>query len=411
MSVLKAIANGGNTGGGGGTGTIQQITSTGGTITVTNPTGPITNLESAAGGGTVTTTGSPASGNLTKFSGATSITNTDLSGDVTTNGSTLTTVAKIQGTTVSGTTGSGNVVFSSAPTLANPVVGTQATSDNSTKAASTAYVTTAISNAISGVNPAVAVLVATTQASDTSSLTYNNGVSGVGATFTGSNNTALTFDGVTLTSLNQRVLVKNDTQSPSGAFNGVYYLTQIQAALLPPILTRALDYNQPSDINSTGAIPVISGTVNTDTSWLLTSTVNTVGTDALTYVQFTINPSTIQTLTSANPAYMLWNSVIGTTQTAAVNNGYVTSNAGLTTITLPAAATVTDRIAIVGAGAGGWKLAQNASQKVNFGNVVTTTGTGGSIASQNTFDCLEIICTTTNTTFVVRNAQGNMTVV
>src|SRR5262249_40523202 len=34
----------------------------------------------AAGGGTVTTTGSPANGNLTKFSGSTSITNGDLSG-------------------------------------------------------------------------------------------------------------------------------------------------------------------------------------------------------------------------------------------------------------------------------------------------------------------------------------------
>lgn len=37
-----------------------------------------------AGSGTVTTTGSPSSGNLTKFSGATSITNGDLSGDCTT---------------------------------------------------------------------------------------------------------------------------------------------------------------------------------------------------------------------------------------------------------------------------------------------------------------------------------------
>lgn len=172
---------------------------------------------------------------------------------------------------------------------------TQASSDNSTKVATDAYVTTAIANAIAGVNPAVSVLVATTAASDTSSLTYNNGVSGIAATLTGSNNTALTFDGVTLTSLNQRVLVKNDTQSPSGAFNGVYYLTQIQTAILPPILTRALDYDMPSDINSTGAIPVISGTVNADTSWLLTSTINTVGTDALSYTQFSINPSNIIT--------------------------------------------------------------------------------------------------------------------
>ncbi len=43
--------------------------------------------------GTVTTTGSPVSGNLTKFSGASSITNGDLTGDVTTSGTLATTLA------------------------------------------------------------------------------------------------------------------------------------------------------------------------------------------------------------------------------------------------------------------------------------------------------------------------------
>jgi hypothetical protein len=50
--------------------------------------------------GTVTTTGSPASGNLTKFSGATSITNGDLSGDATTSGTLAVTVTKINGNSV-----------------------------------------------------------------------------------------------------------------------------------------------------------------------------------------------------------------------------------------------------------------------------------------------------------------------
>lgn len=217
-------------------------------------------------------------------------------GDVTnTAGSLATTVAAIQGTTVTGVTGSGNVVFATGPTMTNPVVGTQSASDNSTKGASTAYVTAAIASAIAGVNPAVAVQAATTQASDTSGLTYNNGVSGIGATLTGSNNTAITWDGYTFTALGQRGLVKNDTQSPSGAFNGVYYITQVQTAILPPILTRALDYDMPSDINNTGAIPVVNGTANGTTSWVLTSQVTTVGTDPLTYVEFTINPSTIIT--------------------------------------------------------------------------------------------------------------------
>lgn len=200
-------------------------------------------------------------------------------------------------------TGSGSVVGGTGPTLSNPIVGTQSASDNSTKAASTAYVTTAVANAIAGVNPAVAVKAATTQASDTSGLTYSNGVGGIGATFTGTVNTALTIDGVTFTALNQRLLVKNDTQSPSGAFNGVYYVTQVQTGILPPVLTRALDYDAPSDINSTGAIPVQSGTVNASTSWLLTSTVTTVGTDPLTYVQFSYNPTNVALLNAANQTF------------------------------------------------------------------------------------------------------------
>lgn len=48
---------------------------------------------SACPTGTVTTTGSPASGNLSKFSGATSVTNADLIGDVTTAGGVTTTLA------------------------------------------------------------------------------------------------------------------------------------------------------------------------------------------------------------------------------------------------------------------------------------------------------------------------------
>lgn len=55
---------------------------------------PVTSVVLTTGGGTgVTTTGSPASGNLTKFSGASSITNADLTGDVTTAGGVATTLA------------------------------------------------------------------------------------------------------------------------------------------------------------------------------------------------------------------------------------------------------------------------------------------------------------------------------
>lgn len=208
---------------------------------------------------------------------------------------------------------------------------TQAATDSTTKIATTAFV----ANAVTASNPAVAVQAATTAASDTSGLTYSNGVSGIGATFTGSNNTAIVVDGYTFTALNQRLLVKNDTQAPSGAFNGVYYVTQVQTAILPPILTRALDYDQPSNINNTGAIPVVNGTINANTSWLLTSTVNTVGTDPLTYVKFSIAPTTI--VTSA--ASLTSNAVMlgqGGQASATITADTATTDALFSTATSPA---------------------------------------------------------------------------
>lgn len=211
-----------------------------------------------------------------------------LTGDVTGSGtgSFATTVAKVAGTTVSGTTGTTNVVFSSAPTLSNPVVGTQSTTDNSTKAASTAYVTTAIANAVAGVNPAVAVQAATV--STDLGYTFLSVGAGIGSTLTGTVNTALTIDGYTFTAVGQRLLVKNQT---TGAQNGVYYVTQVQTGILAVILTRALDFDTASDINNTGAIPVVNGTVNTTTQWVVTSTVNTVDTDTITFTKFTRNPA------------------------------------------------------------------------------------------------------------------------
>lgn len=47
-------------------------------------------------------------------------------------------------------TGTGALVFASAPTLTNPVVGTQTAGDNSTKAASTAYADGAVATAVAG---------------------------------------------------------------------------------------------------------------------------------------------------------------------------------------------------------------------------------------------------------------------
>ncbi len=106
-----------------------------------------------------------------------------------------------------------------------------------------------------------------------------------------------------------------------------------------------------------------------------------------------------------------WTEVTGTSQAMAVNNGYITNNAGLVTCTLPATAAIGDTVIVQGKGAGGWRIAQNADQTINFGASPTTTGAGGYIESTNQFDSVELLCITANTDWAVLTApQGTLTV-
>lgn len=106
-----------------------------------------------------------------------------------------------------------------------------------------------------------------------------------------------------------------------------------------------------------------------------------------------------------------WTEVTGTSQAMAVNNGYIANNAGLVTLSLPASANIGDSMKIMGKGAGGWLIAQGAGQAVHLGSSVSTTGAGGSLASTNQYDVIEIVCITANTEFSIAHVIGNITVV
>jgi len=96
--------------------------------------------------------------------------------------------------------------------------------------------------------------------------------------------------------------------------------------------------------------------------------------------------------------------VTGTSQTMVADAGYVPDNVALCTLTLPTTAAFGTAITIVGLGAGGWKIAQNASQLIHVGSSVTTTGVGGSLASTNRYDSIDLLCVVANTTWVAWGA-------
>lgn len=82
-----------------------------------------------------------------------------------------------------------------------------------------------------------------------------------------------------------------------------------------------------------------------------------------------------------------------------VNHGYINTNVGLTTFTLPINSIVGDVIAIGGEGAGGWTIAQNAGQNIQISNVSSTIGVGGSVSSTNQYDSICLVCRVANTTW------------
>ena len=108
---------------------------------------------------------------------------------------------------------------------------------------------------------------------------------------------------------------------------------------------------------------------------------------------------------------LTWNEETGTSATMSVANGYIANNAALVTLTLPTTASVGDIIRVTGKGAGGWKIAQNASEIIHFGVVDSTTGTGGSLASTETYDSVELVCVVANNEWVVISSVGNITIV
>lgn len=240
------------------------------------------------------------------------------------------TVAQLAASDLSnGTTGSGAVVLATGPTMSNPIVGTQSSSDNSTKAASTAYVTTAITNALNGLDWKPAVGYATT------ANVVGTNVAGV---FTYTATGVDTIDGHQL-ALNDVVLFKNQT---TGADNGVWVVTTAGAIGIAGVLTRRSDYNTAADIHDGDTFFVQNGTVNGGTAWVQTDVVTTINVDPLAFSQVagpgTYTAGTGLTLTGnqfslTNPVTVsLGGTGLATLTAHAVMLGEGTSNVAFATI-------------------------------------------------------------------------------
>jgi hypothetical protein len=285
-----------------------------GIYTVTNPGGPGGTLFVLTRATDFNTDSSAASGTQTVIPGARiSVlqgTTNSLSEWVLTNtgsitlGTTALTFGQFQ-TTVSSVTMGGDVMGnSSTSTVANingnPLGSTTPTSGNLLVGSGTQWASNAPGGDVSSISGTGTFLINGTSAGTCKnsaqlattaplpSNNYSNGTSGVGATLTATTNGTLSIDGVAVAAGN-RILVKNEG---TGANNGIYTVTNPGIVSAAYVLTRTTDFNTGSGsaaptVISGARIPVIQGTTNSLTEWILTNTgAITLGTTALTFSQF-----------------------------------------------------------------------------------------------------------------------------
>jgi hypothetical protein len=105
-----------------------------------------------------------------------------------------------------------------------------------------------------------------------------------------------------------------------------------------------------------------------------------------------------------------WQVITAATKQILVNEAYFANNAGTLIFTLPSVANVGDGFRISGM-LGNWQINQNAGQSIRVGNIVSTIGVAGSVASTMLGDSIHVICKVANTGWQVVDAPVGVLIV
>ena len=195
----------------------------------------------------------------------------------------------------------------------------------------------------------------------------------------------------------------------SNPFQGIY-----SQNIYSNVIDAIISISAGDNAGNTGTIYLkgsTSGTVTLETQNVAGTWTLTLPTNAGASGQFLQTDGagvTTWATASGGGGGITWTEVTGTTQTMAVDNAYIANNASQVVFTLPSTAAVGKVVRVSGKGAGGWKIAQNASGIIHFGNVDTTIGTGGYIQSTHKRDSVELVCVVANNEWNVISSVGNI---
>lgn len=290
-----------------------------------------------------------------------------------------------------------NPTFTGTVTLAQDPV-------SALQAATKQYVDTAAA----GLNAHAAVDAATTA---NLTATYSNGSSGVGATLTNSGTlAAFAVDGYTA-SLNDRILVKNQTTQSQ---NGIYTVTTVGSGAAAWVLTRATDQDTTPEMGAGDLVYVRNGTAAATTLWVQTAKITTIGTDSVTWTQF----SGASTATAGAGLVQNGNAydVVGTANRITVSADAVdiaSTYVGQTSITtLGTIGTGTWQGTIIGPTYGGTGV-NNGSNTITLGGNISTaaafTTSGANALTLTTTGSTNVTLPTTGTLLTTTGSGSSLT--
>jgi len=380
-------------------GTLNRITSTGGTTPVIDISASYVGQASITTLGTIST-GVWAGTAITEIHGGTNQTTYAL-GD-TLYASAANTLSKLAGNTTSGIqylsqTGTG--VISAAPVWAT-ISGGDITGAALSKADDTNVTLT-----LTG-TPTTALLRAVTiTAGWTGTLGLTRG--GTNASLTASNggivySTASAMAILAGTATANQALLSGSSTTP--AWSTATYLptlvaNQLLYASATNVMAQLTGANSASLVSTSAGVPVWSSTM-TNGQLIIGSTGATPTAATLTAGSgISITNAAGSITISGTTSGMSWSTVSGTTQAAAVNNGYITNNAGAVTVTLPTTFAIGEAVEVKGLGAGGWVLAAGTATVIRMGSSVTSSA--GSLTSANRYDTVRVIGLEANATWSV----------